>query len=103
MKKFSVGGGKDEDVIEFNSFVDMLTLYKYHCSLVDCNELKFWMFNHGLISLKSEEHLKKDTFYIICKQFIDTLKKIQAQKGLTTYSGNNKLITVSASLNEIGN
>jgi len=67
MRKYSVGGGKDDEVIEFNSFVDMLTLYKYHCSLVDCNELKFWLFNHSLISLKKEEHLKKDTFYINCK------------------------------------
>lgn len=54
----------------------MLTLYKYHCSLVDCNELKFYLFNHDLISLTKESHLKKDTFYIHCRQLVETLKKI---------------------------
>jgi hypothetical protein len=77
MKKYSVGGGKEDDVIEFSSFVDMLTLYKYYCSIVDCNELKFWLFNHGLISLSNEKHLKKDTFYINCRFLIQTLNKIQ--------------------------
>lgn len=96
MRKYSVGEGKDNDVIEFNSFVDMLTLYKYHCSLVDCNELKFWLFNNGLISLKSEDHLKKDTFYITCKQLIDTLKKIHELKGLSTNATNSKPHTTSA-------
>ena len=88
LKKYSIGGGNQDDVIEFNSFVDMLTVYKYYCSNFDCNELKFWMFNHGLISLSSENHLKKDTFYINCRTLISTLKKIQESKGLkTTNSG----------------
>lgn len=78
MRKYSLGSelDGDEEVIEFNSFVDMLTLYKYSCSFVDCNELKIWLLNHNLISLKNEEHLKRDTFYITCKTLIKTLKKI---------------------------
>jgi len=96
MRKYSVGEGKDNDVMEFNSFVDMLTIYKYHCSLVDYNELKFWLLNNGLISLKSEDHLKKDTFYITCKQLIDTLKKIHELKGLSTNATNSLPHTTSA-------
>lgn len=89
MKRFSIGYGDEDDVIEFNSFIDMLTVYKYYCSNVDCNELKFWMFNHQLISLSNYNHLKRDTFYINCSSLIQTIKKINETKGLAGYQTEN--------------
>lgn len=66
MRKYSVGD-EDDELIEFQSFVDMLSLFNFNSTREDCNELKFYLFNNDLISLRKEAHLKKDTFYLNCR------------------------------------
>ena len=48
IRRYSVGDNGGE-MIEFDSLVDLISLFKYNCQFADRNELKSYLFNQGII------------------------------------------------------
>jgi hypothetical protein len=44
LRRYSIGD-QNSEVIEFDSLVDLISLFKYNCLFADRNELKFYLFN----------------------------------------------------------
>jgi len=49
MKKYSISDEENGELIEFESLIDLISLFKFNCKLEDRNDLKFYLFNQGVI------------------------------------------------------
>lgn len=48
MRKYSIVDSGSE-MIEFDGLIDLLQVFRFNCQLADVNELKFYLFNQGVI------------------------------------------------------
>ncbi len=56
MRKYSIGDGTNSDVIEFENIIALISLFRFHCQYADKNELKFYLFNTGLVEQSLKNH-----------------------------------------------
>ncbi len=81
IRRYSVGDEGGE-MIEFDSLVDLITLFKYNCQFADRNELKSYLFNQGVIEQSLRQHtLRKDKLYIDCEVLVAKLRDCSHQLG----------------------
>lgn len=73
LHQFGVGDGQGNIMIALHDLVHVIKLFHYNCTQIDRNELRFWVFNNGLI-IDAPQHFREDVI------FLDTVKVIQCLK-----------------------
>lgn len=75
-------GDEGGEMIEFDSLVDLISLFKYNCQFADRNELKSYLFNQRVIEQSLRQHaLRKDKLYIDCEVLVAKLRDCAHQLG----------------------
>ena len=83
LRRYSIGDEQGE-VIEYDSLVDLISLFKYNCLYADRNELKFYLFNQGVIEQSMRQHnLRKDKLYIDCEVLMVKLRDCREKLGFS--------------------
>ena len=72
IRKFSVGDGKGGSIIELRQIIGILKMFRYNCTTIDENELRFWVLNHNLIS-ETPEFYREEVVFIDAKKLVDEL------------------------------
>lgn len=83
MAKYSVYDS-DSQMIDLSSLVDFLQLFNFVSTRRDKDELKFYLFNQGVVEQSMKQHtLRKDKLYIDVDVLFASIRKHYAQMGLT--------------------
>lgn len=84
IKRYSIGTDGSNDMIEFDNLVDLISLFKFNCHFADIQELKFYLFNQGIIEESMKQHtLRKDKIYIDCEVLFRKLKECYGKLGFS--------------------
>jgi hypothetical protein len=64
----------NQDVIEFQSLVCIMSMFKFNCTIEDEKDLRYWLFNKEVITTTPKFHME-DRLYLHCNSLIKALKR----------------------------
>ena len=62
------------DVIEFQSLVQIMSMFKFNCTIEDENDLRFWLYNKDVLT-KTPKFYIQDRLYLDCDKLIEKLRE----------------------------
>ena len=64
LHRFGVIDEKGNKLITLDKLMAVLRLFQYQCSIVDQNELRFWIFNNDLTAKDLPQHYREDVIFL---------------------------------------